>query len=225
MTARYFLGERRESQLCACLPFLRHVFLFFGVTLFLVIILDQKSPCGSSVASAASWASLRGGELCWTLTQDTFVSRDELALCHFEAQVYDVSLPASISAALFRGELCCILTQDTFLSRDEFVFLGCRKRPEEWTRSKNGMSGGDSYGQAAACLFWCFSAQSCFHLCFCASSARHRDGPAEDLRAIHDTTKLLNDAALELFVCIIVALVAVVSCVRKTHIGCILVFF
>ena len=25
------------------------------------------------------------------------------------------------------------------------------------------MSGGDSYGQAAACLFRCFSAQSCFH--------------------------------------------------------------
>ena len=47
-----------------------------------------------------------------------------------------------------------------------------------------------------------------------------------DLCAIHDTTKLLNDdGALELFVCIIVALVAVVSCVRKTHIGCILVFF
>ena len=43
---------------------------------------------------------------------------------------------------------------------------------------------------------------------------------------IDDTIKLLNDdAALELFVCIIVALVAVVSCVRKTHIGCILVFF
>ena len=37
--------------------------------------------------------------------------------------------------------------------------------------------------------------------------------------------KLLNDdAALEFFVCIIVALVAVVSCVCKTHIGCILVF-
>ena len=43
--------------------------------------------------------------------------------------------------------------------------------------------------------------------------------------AIHDTIKLLNDdAALELFVCNIVALAAVVSCVRKTHIGCILVF-
>ena len=38
---------------------------------------------------------------------------------------------------------------------------------------------------------------------------------------IDDTIKLLN----ELFVCIIVALVAVVSCGRKTHIGCILVFF
>ena len=42
---------------------------------------------------------------------------------------------------------------------------------------------------------------------------------------IDDTIQLLNDdAALELFVCIIVALVAVVSCVRKTHIGCISVF-
>ena len=43
---------------------------------------------------------------------------------------------------------------------------------------------------------------------------------------IDDTIKLLNDdAALELFVCIIVALVAVVRCIRETHIGCILVFF
>ena len=42
---------------------------------------------------------------------------------------------------------------------------------------------------------------------------------------IDDTIKLLNDgAALELFVCNIMALAAVVSCVRKTHIGCILVF-
>ena len=49
--------------------------LVFVVTLFLVIILDQK--CGSSVASAASWASLRGGEPCCILTQDTFLSRDE----------------------------------------------------------------------------------------------------------------------------------------------------
>ena len=43
-----------------------------------------------------------------------------------------------------------------------------------------------------------------------------------DLCAIHDTIKLLNDdAALELFVCNIVALAAIVSCVCKTHIGCI----
>ena len=42
---------------------------------------------------------------------------------------------------------------------------------------------------------------------------------------IDDTIKLLNDdAALELFVCNIVALAAVVSCVRKTHTGCNLVF-
>ena len=45
-------------------------------------------------------------------------------------------------------------------------------------------------------------------------------GPLQ-CHVIEDTIKLLNDdAALELFVCIIVALVAVVSCVRKTHIGC-----
>ena len=44
--------------------------------------------------------------------------------------------------------------------------------------------------------------------------------------AIHDTIKLLNgEAALELFAQIIMALVAVVSCVRKTHIGCISVLF
>ena len=47
-----------------------------------------------------------------------------------------------------------------------------------------------------------------------------------DGSAIHDTIKLLNgEAALELFAWIIMALVAVVSCVRKTHIGCISVFF
>ena len=42
-----------------------------------------------SVASAASWASLRGGEPCGTATQDTFLSSNELFLCHFEAQGYD----------------------------------------------------------------------------------------------------------------------------------------
>ena len=43
--------------------------------------------------------------------------------------------------------------------------------------------------------------------------------------AIHDTIKLLNgEAALEVFAQIIMALVAVVSGVRKTHIGCISVF-
>ena len=47
-----------------------------------------------------------------------------------------------------------------------------------------------------------------------------------DGSATHDTIKLLNgEAALELFAWIIMALVAVVSCVRKTHIGCISVFF
>ena len=42
---------------------------------------------------------------------------------------------------------------------------------------------------------------------------------------IDDTIKLLNDdAALELFVCNIVTLAAVVSCVRKTHIWCFCTF-
>ena len=60
----------------------------------------------------------------------------------------------------------------------------------------------------------------------CAITAERRRcaGPRQ-CDVIDDTIKSLNDdAALELFVCIIVALVAVVSCVRKTHIGCISVF-
>ena len=112
MTARYFLGERRESQLCACLSVFASCVLVFGVTLFLVIILGQKSP----VAVQASLVEL-------SLKTRMSVATSSL-LCLFEAQVYDGSLPASMSsAALFRGELCCILTQDTFLSRDEFVVV------------------------------------------------------------------------------------------------------
>ena len=85
------------------------------------------------------------------------------------------------------------------------------------------MSCVDSHGQAAACLFRCFSlSHVSTSLCFISPS---KDGSAVDVCAIQDTTKLLNDdAALELFVCNIVALAAVVSCVRKTHIGCISVF-
>ena len=106
------------------------------------------------------------------------------------------------------------------------------------------MSCGDSHGQAAACLFRCFSAQSCFHFSVLhqpvirrlsgglvrhprhhqTAERRRCAGPLQ-CDVIDDTIKLLNeDAALELFVCNIVALAAVVSCVRKTHIGCISVF-
>ena len=43
MTVRCFLGERRESQLCVSSVSVSRV-LVIGVTLVLVIILDQKSP-------------------------------------------------------------------------------------------------------------------------------------------------------------------------------------
>ena len=107
------------------------------------------------------------------------------------------------------------------------------------------MSGGDSYGRAAACLFRCFSDQSCFHFFVLyqpvirrlsgglvrhprhhQTAERRRCAGPPQCDVIDDTIKLLNDdAALELFVCIFVALVAVVSCVCKTHTGCISLFF
>ena len=57
------------------------------------------------------------------------------------------------------------------------------------------------------------------------SAERRRCAGPLQCDVIDDIIKLLNDdAALELFVGIIVALVAAVSCVRKTHIGWISVF-
>ena len=92
MTARYFLGERRESQLCACLPFFASSVLVFGVTLFLVIILDQMSPV------AVRWLPPHRGRRS------------------VEARLVELSPKTLFSVAI---------------------------RPKEWTRRKNGMSGGD----------------------------------------------------------------------------------
>ena len=61
-------------------------FLVFGVTLFLVIILDQKSLV------AVRWLpphrgrrSVEASLVELTLTQDTFVSRDELVVVSFRS--------------------------------------------------------------------------------------------------------------------------------------------
>ena len=106
------------------------------------------------------------------------------------------------------------------------------------------MNCGDSHGQAAACLFRCFllSHVSTFfvrhqpvmrrlsgglvrHPRHHQTAERRRCAGPLQCDVIDDTIKLLNDdAALELFVCNIMALAAVVSCVRKTHIGCISLF-
>ena len=65
----------RTVQPCARRPLLRNVFVFFETTLVFAVISDQKSPV------VVRWLSLRGSEPCGTLTQDTFLSRDELVLC------------------------------------------------------------------------------------------------------------------------------------------------
>ena len=80
MTARYFLGESRS-----CVGVFR-----FCVTCFWSHSVSRSHfrsevSCGSAVASAASWASLGGGEPCGTLTQDTFLSRDELVFVSFRS--------------------------------------------------------------------------------------------------------------------------------------------
>ena len=72
------------------------------------VILDQKSPV------VVRWLPHRGHRSMEAslveLSVKTCLSRDELVLCQFEAQVYDEILrrePASTSsAALLRGESC-----------------------------------------------------------------------------------------------------------------------
>ena len=100
------------------------------------------------------------------------------------------------------------------------------------------MSGGDSNGQRACFGVFLLSHVSSFfvlhqpvirrlsgglvrHPRHHQTAERRRCAGPLQCDVIDDTIQLLNDdAALELFVCNIVALAAVVSCVRK-HIGCI----
>ena len=56
---------RQQALFRTCLALFRDILFFFGGHF------GSEVSCGSSMASA-SWASLRGGEPCSTLTQDTF---------------------------------------------------------------------------------------------------------------------------------------------------------
>ena len=140
--------------------------------MFLVIILDQKSPV------AVRWLPPHRGRRS------------------VKASLVELSLKTHLSVAM--SWLCVILTHKSttgvcqlryrrrrcseaslvqFSHKTQFTvamsfFLSCRNHPEEWTRNNNSMSGGDLYRHAVVCLFRCFSAQACFH--FCSSSARHK---------------------------------------------------